>query len=59
MENMRYAKKILSDELRILKNSIGGSGWSRYKEALKIREQKCKDLEQAIKLIDETNIDAI
>ena len=56
---MRYAKQILLDELRVLKNAIKYSDWSQYKEALKVREQKCKDLEQAIKLIDKTTIDAI
>ena len=56
---MRYAKQILLDELRALKKAIEYSDWSQYKEALKVREQKCKDLEQAIKLIDKTTIDAI
>ena len=50
---MRYAKKILLDELRVLKNAIEYSDWSQYKEALKVREQKCRDLESAIKLIEE------
>ena len=49
---MRYAKKILLDELRVIQNAIKHSDWSQYKEALKVREQKCKDLEQAIKLIE-------
>lgn len=50
---MRYAKQILLDELRVLKNAIKYSDWSQYKEALKVREQKCRDLEQAIKFIEE------
>ena len=50
---MRYAKQILLDELRVLKKAIAYSDWSQYKEALKVREQKCKDLERAIKLIEE------
>ena len=53
---MKYAKKILLDELRVIQNAIKHSDWSKYKEALKIREQKCKDLEEAIKLIDEKEI---
>ena len=50
---MRYAKQILLDELRALKKAIEYSDWSQYKEALKIREDKCRDLENAIKLIEE------
>jgi len=50
---MRYAKQILLDELRVIQNSIKHSDWSQYKEALKVRQEKCKDLENAIKLIDE------
>ena len=56
---MRYAKKILLDELRALKKAIEYSDWSQYKEALKVREEKYRDLERAIKLIDKTTIDAI
>jgi len=50
---MRYAKQILLDELRVIQNAIKHSDWSQYKEALKVRQEKCKDLENAIKLIDE------
>jgi hypothetical protein len=50
---MRYAKQILLDELRVIQNAIKHSDWSQYKEALKVREEKCKDLENAIKLIEE------
>jgi len=50
---MRYAKQILLDELRALKKAIAYSDWSQYKEALKVREEKCRDLERAIKLIEE------
>jgi hypothetical protein len=50
---MRYAKKILLDELRVIQNAIKHSDWSQYKEALKVREEKCRDLERAIKLIEE------
>jgi len=50
---MRYAKQILIDELRVLRKVIAQSDWSQYKEALKVRQEKCKDLENAIKLIDE------
>ena len=50
---MRYAKKILLDELKVIQNSIKHSDWSQHKQALKVREEKCKDLEQAIKLIEE------
>lgn len=52
---MRYAKQILIDELRVIKKSIAKSDWSQYKEALKVRENKCKDLESAIQLIDKQN----
>jgi hypothetical protein len=51
---MKYAKQILIDELRALKKAIEYSDWSQYKEALKIREDKCRDLENAIKLIEES-----
>jgi len=51
---MKYAKQILIEELRILRKAIAYSDWSQYKEALKIREDKCKDLENAIKLIEES-----
>ena len=50
---MKYAKQILIDELRVLRKVIAQSDWSQYKEALKVREQKCRDLERAIKLIEE------
>ena len=50
---MRYAKQILLDELRVIQNAIKHSDWSQYKEALKVREEKCKELENAIKLIEE------
>jgi len=50
---MKYAKQILIEELRILRKAIAYSDWSQYKEALKIREDKCRDLENAIKLIEE------
>lgn len=49
---MRYAKQILIDELRVIKKSIAKSDWSQYKEALKIRQNKCKELESAIELIE-------
>jgi len=51
---MKYAKQILIEELRILRKAIAYSDWSQYKEALKIREDKCRDLENAIKLIEES-----
>lgn len=54
---MRYAKQILIDELRVIKKSIAKSDWSQYKEALKLRENKMKELQEAIDLITkiETN----
>ena len=50
---MRYAKQILLDELRVIQNAIKHSDWSQYKEALKVREEKCKELQEAIDLITE------
>lgn len=52
---MDYALQILKDELRLIRKVISQSDWSEYKEALKVREQKCKELERAIKLIENAN----
>ena len=49
---MEYARKILVDELRIIKLAIKSSDWSKYGDALKIRENKCKELQKVIDLID-------
>ena len=51
---MEYAYKILTDELRILKQSIKESNWDLHSEALKDRMNKVKDLDKAIKLIDKS-----
>jgi hypothetical protein len=48
---MNYAKKLLEDELRLLKKVVEGSDWSNYQEALKDRLRKIKDIEQALKTI--------
>lgn len=49
--NMRYAKQILKEELQAIKRAIERSDWSNYKEALKVRENKMKDIQEAINLI--------
>ena len=48
---MRYAKRILKAELEAIKRVIKRSDWSNYKEALKLRENKIKELQEAIDLI--------
>jgi hypothetical protein len=50
---MRYAKRILKAELQAIKRAIERSDWSNYKEALKVRENKMKELQEAIDLITE------
>lgn len=50
---MRYAKQILKEELQAIKRAIDRSDWSNYKEALKVRENKMRELQEAIDLIIE------
>ena len=50
---MKYAKQILKEELQAIKRAIERSDWSNYKEALKVRENKMKELQEAIDLITE------
>ena len=52
VDKMEYAYKILTDELRILKQAIKEANWELHPEALKDRMKKVKDLDKAIKLID-------
>jgi hypothetical protein len=49
---MEYAHKILTDELRLLKQAIKESNWKEHPEALKDRMKKVKDLDKALRLID-------
>ena len=50
---MKYAKQILKEELQAIKRAIERSDWSNYKEALKVRENKMRELQEAIDLITE------
>lgn len=49
---MEYARKILVDELRVVELAIKSSDWTKYGEALKVREKRCNELKKAIELID-------
>ena len=51
---MDYAYKLIYDELRLLKKVIKEGNFDGYSDALKDRNQKVKDLEKVLKLIDST-----
>jgi|DEB0MinimDraft_4_1074332.scaffolds.fasta_scaffold25698_4 hypothetical protein len=52
---MEYAKKVLQEELSLIKKSIKNGDWTLYKEALKLREKRCKDIEDVLKIINSKN----